>query len=187
MRIGRVGWTGMLLVCLFFCSTVSANDSDRLPGVQVKTDGSVAAPGVNVDANGGVSVPGAKAISGGSGAAGLLAKGSAEKEHVINDNDKTFNLSCNGENVVINGSENTITCQGESTELSINGSGNTVRFKGTCDTLIIIGADNHAKIERVGAISALGSGNRVTWTVASRGEKPDIVSTGSNNLITKKK
>ena len=167
MRTVRLGWMGILLVCLSLCSTVSANDLVSTSGVHVKTDGSVAAAGVNVDSAGNVSA-------------------SAEKEYVVNDNDKTLDLSCNGENVVINGSDNTINCKGKSTELSINGSGNTVRFKGTCDTLIIIGADNRARVESVGSISALGSGNRVTWTVASRGKKPDVVSTGQNNVIKKK-
>lgn len=187
MRTVRLGWMGMLLVCLSLCSTVSANDSVNAAGVHVKADGSAADAGVNVDANGNVSGPKVTVNASHRKTAGLLVKGSAEKEYIVNDDDKTLNVSCNGENVIINGSDNTVTCEGKSAELSINGSGNTVRFKGTCETLIIIGADNHAKVERVGAISALGSGNRVTWAAASRGAKPDIVSTGQNNVISKTK
>ena len=187
MRTVCLVWMGILLVCLSLCSTVSASDSVNAAGVHVKTDGAVAASGVNVDANGNVSGAKVTASAGHRKTAGLLATGSAEKEYVVNDDAKTLNVSCNGENVIINGSDNTVTCEGKSTELSINGSGNTVRFKGTCETLIIIGADNHAKVERVGAISALGSGNRVSWAAAFRGAKPDIVSTGQNNVISKTK
>lgn len=183
MRILRVGWIGMLLIGFSFFSTALADDSVTAPGVRIDADGSVVAPGVQVDSNVSVSAPGVKINVGGKEPSASVKEGRRGKIHVVSSSDQTIDLVCNGENVVVSGSDNTITCHGKSAKVSVNGSGNTIRFKGTCNTLILTGADNQADMERIGAIKAVGSGNRVTWVFASRGEKPKIVSTGQDNVI----
>jgi hypothetical protein len=186
MRIlHRVGWIGMFLVCFAFYSIALADDSVKVPGVQIGADGSVVAPGVKVTPDGSVSAPGVEVDSSGSSAASQSAKGSGGENHFINDDSQTLNLECNGKIVTVNGDNNTINCHGKSAELNVNGDGNTIHFKGTCGKLFMNGSENTAKIERIGSITARGDDNRITWVSASKGQKPSILSTGKNNVIDK--
>jgi hypothetical protein len=181
----RVGWIGMLLVCLAFYSIAPADDSVDVPGVQIGADGSVVAPGVKVTPDGSVSVPGVEVDPSGNSASSSSAKGPGGKNHFINDDSQTLNLECDGEIIAVNGNNNTINCHGESAELNVNGDGNTIHFKGTCEKLFMNGSQNSAKVERIGSITARGDDNRITWASASSGQKPSIVSTGKNNVIDK--
>jgi hypothetical protein len=183
----RVGWIGVLLVCFTFYSVALADDSFNAPGVQIKADGSVVAPGVKVTSDGSVSAPGVKVGSSGQGAASQSTNNPGGKNHFINKDSQTLDLKCDGEVIAVNGDNNTINCHGQSAALNVNGNGNTIHFEGTCESLIMNGSKNTAEMERIASITARGNDNRITWVIASGGQKPSVVSTGKNNLIKKAK
>lgn len=87
---------------------------------------------------------------------------------VITDSNKTQSIEAQGRDVAIEGSSNKITLTGECHALTINGNGNLV------------------KAEAVATVSTPGNQNKVTWTKAVDGEKPQITNVGSDNVVSKR-
>ena len=85
----------------------------------------------------------------------------------LTDNNKTQTIEADGRDVAIEGSHNIITLSGACHALTINGSNNVVTA------------------EALGTVSTPGNHNKVTWTKAVDGEKPQITDLGSDNSLGK--
>jgi DUF3060 family protein len=69
------------------------------------------------------------------------------------------------------------------TEVSISGSENEITLTGECKSVSVSGADNKVKVEAVGTITVVGSGNEVLWKKAVGGKKPKVSRTGVDNKV----
>ena len=93
----------------------------------------------------------------------------AAAELVVNENERHINYECSGKSVEVNGNENVIT------------------LSGRCDNLSVKGNDNIIKVGIVASISTAGNNNNVTWIRATRGKKPAITDSGTDNVIVQEK
>lgn len=78
----------------------------------------------------------------------------------------------------------TMACKGGA--VSVSGSNNTLTLTGSCTQISVNGSDNRVTAATVGRIVLVGSGNRVTWAKAIRGNKPPSTVTGSDNRVTRR-
>lgn len=76
--------------------------------------------------------------------------------------------ACNGEHVIVDGLNNNVTLTGRAGYLEVNGNGQTVF------------------VESVNQIEINGNNNKIYWEEEVGGSKPDVIETGSGNLIEKK-
>ena len=86
----------------------------------------------------------------------------------LTDNDKTQTIEADGKDVAIEGNHNKIT------------------LSGACHALTVSGSDNEVTAEAVGTVTTPGSRNKVTWTKAVDGEKPQITDLGGDNHLSKR-
>jgi len=89
------------------------------------------------------------------------------KEFVINHNELTKTIHCDGDEVIVNGNENELTIKGE------------------CSKLYVAGNENIIYVEAVAVIDTPGNENTVTWEKGIDGEKPSIRNLGTDNTIKK--
>ncbi len=71
------------------------------------------------------------------------------------------------------------------TEVDISGSENEITLTGECKSVSVSGASNKVKVEAVGTITVVGSGNEVLWKKGVGGKKPKVSRTGVNNKVAK--
>lgn len=89
------------------------------------------------------------------------------KKIVIDKNELTKTIHCDGDEVVVNGNENELTIKGE------------------CSRLYVPGNKNIINVEAVAEIDTPGNKNTVYWEKGIDDEKPSISNLGSKNKIVK--
>jgi hypothetical protein len=89
------------------------------------------------------------------------------KKIVINENELTKTIHCDGDEVVVKGNENNLTIKGE------------------CSKLYVPGNKNIIYVKAVAVIDTLGNKNTVTWEKGIDGKKPSISNLGTKNKIRK--
>ena len=89
------------------------------------------------------------------------------KKIVINDNELTKTIHCDGDEVIVNGNQNELTIKGE------------------CSRLYVPGNKNIINVEAVAEIDTPGHKNTVTWENGIDGKKPSISNLGTDNKIKK--
>jgi Protein of unknown function (DUF3060) len=82
--------------------------------------------------------------------------------------------------VTSSGEQRTIECGGQT--VSVSGSKNDLTLRGDCPRVDVAGVGNTVAIEGAGAIEVTGTGNRVTWQRALKGEAPRVSTTGLNSV-----
>ncbi len=91
------------------------------------------------------------------------------KKFVINDNELTKTINCQGDEVIVNGNENELTIKGE------------------CSRLYVPGNENIIYVEAVAEIDTPGNENTVYWETGIDDEEPSISNLGTDNKIKKRK
>jgi len=89
------------------------------------------------------------------------------KKIVIDKNELTKTIKCEGDEVIVNGNENELTIKGE------------------CSRLYVPGNKNIIEVEAVAEIDTPGNKNTVTWEKGIDGKKPSISNLGTKNTIKK--
>jgi len=89
------------------------------------------------------------------------------KKIVINKNELSKTIHCDGDEVVVNGNENELTIKGE------------------CSRLYVPGNKNIINVEAVAEIDTPGNKNTVYWENGIDGKKPSISNLGTDNKIKK--
>jgi hypothetical protein len=98
----------------------------------------------------------------------LSIQGLDAKKIVINDDELTKTIKCQGDEVIVYGNENELTIKGE------------------CSRLYVPGNENIIKVEAVAAIDTPGNENIVYWQKGMDGKKPSISNLGTDNKIKKR-
>jgi hypothetical protein len=93
------------------------------------------------------------------------AKGGAAV--VLNDNNLTAGVECQGNDVTINGNKNTL------------------RLRGECRRVYVKGNFNRVAVEAAVAIYASGNKNDITWSRGAGKKAPSISNPGGRNKITR--
>jgi hypothetical protein len=89
--------------------------------------------------------------------------------------------------LVVKESGETKTIDAKGQDLTVTGNRNKLTVTGECHALTISGDLNFVSVEAVASISMSGGGNEVAYQKAVDGEKPQITSTGKDNVAAKKK
>ena len=89
------------------------------------------------------------------------------KKIVIDKNEQTKTIHCEGDVVIVKGNQNELTIKGE------------------CSSLYVPGNKNIVYVEAVAKIDTLGNRNTVTWEKGIGGKKPSISNLGTDNKIKK--
>lgn len=89
------------------------------------------------------------------------------KKIVIDKNELTKTIHCDGDEVIVNGNENELTIKGE------------------CSRLYVPGNKNIIEVEAVAVIDTPGNKNTVTWEKGIDGKKPSIRNLGTKNKINR--
>ncbi len=87
------------------------------------------------------------------------------KKIVIDKNELTKTIHCDGDEVIVNGNENELTIKGE------------------CSRLYVPGNENIINVEAVAEIDTPGNKNTVYWEKGIDGKKPSISNLGTKNKI----
>ena len=87
--------------------------------------------------------------------------------------------------IALTDSNKTQTIEADGKDVAIEGSHNKITLSGACHALTINGSDNLVIAEAVATVSTPGNRNKVTWTKAVDGEKPQITDLGSDNSLSK--
>lgn len=95
----------------------------------------------------------------------LTVWGLDAKKIVIEENELTKTIHCDGDEVVVKGNENNLTIKGE------------------CSKLYVPGNKNIINVEAVAVIDTLGNKNTVTWEKGIDGKEPSISNLGTKNKI----
>jgi hypothetical protein len=89
--------------------------------------------------------------------------------------------------LVVKDNQETKTIDAQSQDLTVTGNRNKITVTGECHALTISGDFNFVSVAAVASISMSGNGNEVAYQKAVDGEKPQITSTGKDNVAAKKK
>lgn len=87
--------------------------------------------------------------------------------------------------IAITDSNKTQTIEADGKDVAIEGDHNKITLSGACHALTINGNDNEVAAEALATVSTPGNHNKVTWTKAVDGEKPQITDVGKNNSLGK--
>ncbi len=87
--------------------------------------------------------------------------------------------------IAITDSNKTQTIEAGGKDVAVEGNHNKITLSGACHALTINGSDNEVTAEALATISTPGNHNKVTWTKAVDGEKPQITDLGSDNKLGK--
>lgn len=88
--------------------------------------------------------------------------------------------------LVIKESHATQTIDAAGRDVTVNGSHDRLTITGECHALTVSGGDNVVTVAAVSSISLVGGDNRVTWSKAVGGEKPQITDQGKGNTVSNK-
>lgn len=88
--------------------------------------------------------------------------------------------------IAITDSNKTQTIEADGKDVAIEGNHNKITLSGACHALTVNGSDNLVTAEALGSVSTPGNRNKVTWTKAVDGEKPQITDVGSDNKLGKR-
>ena len=88
--------------------------------------------------------------------------------------------------IAITDSNKTQTIEADGKDVGIEGNHNKITLSGTCHALTISGSDNEVIAEALATVTTPGSHNKVRWTKAVDGEKPQITDLGSDNSLGKR-
>ena len=88
--------------------------------------------------------------------------------------------------IALTDSNVTQTIEAEGKDVAIEGDGNKVTLSGACHALTINGNHNVVTAEALATVSTPGNHNKVTWTKAVDGEKPQITDVGKDNSLGKR-
>ncbi len=83
-------------------------------------------------------------------------------------------------------SNKTQTIEADGKDVAIEGSHNKIILSGACHALTVSGSDNEVTAEALATVTTPGNHNKVTWTKAVDGEKPQITDLGSDNSLGKR-
>ena len=86
--------------------------------------------------------------------------------------------------LVIHESEDAQTFNAEDQDVTVNGSHNKVTITGTCHALTVSGDMNFVSVASVATISVSGGDNKVEWSQAVDGTRPQITDLGKDNKIS---
>ncbi|MBN2369416.1 MAG: DUF3060 domain-containing protein [Vicinamibacteria bacterium] len=104
-----------------------------------------------------------------SGAGGAAVTTVDKDTIVLNDNEATQTIKCQGNNVTVNGNE----C--------------TLRLKGECATVLVNGNENTIRIDLAAKIVVTGNENSVIWEQGADSKAPVISDLGNENSVNKAK
>jgi hypothetical protein len=90
------------------------------------------------------------------------------REIVINKNELTKTIYCEGDEVIVSGNQNELTIKGE------------------CSRVYVPGNENIINVEAVAKIDTPGNENTVTWEDGIDGRKPKIRNLGTDNTIKRR-
>ena len=88
--------------------------------------------------------------------------------------------------IAITDSNKTRTIEADGKDVAIEGDGNKITLSGACHALTINGNHNEVTAEALGTVSTPGNHNKVTWTKAVDGEKPQVTDVGKDNSLGKR-
>ena len=88
--------------------------------------------------------------------------------------------------IAITDSNKTQTIEADGKDVAIEGDHNKITLSGACHALTINGNDNEVTAEALATVSTPGNHNKVTWTKAVDGEKPQVTDVGKNNSLGKR-
>ena len=88
--------------------------------------------------------------------------------------------------IAITDSDKTQTIEADGKDVAIEGNHNKIVLSGACHALTISGSDNQVTAEALATVTTPGNRNKVTWTKAVDGEKPQITDLGSENSLGKR-
>jgi hypothetical protein len=89
--------------------------------------------------------------------------------------------------LIVKDNQETKTIDAQGQDLTVTGNRNKITVTGECHALTISGDFNFVNVAAVASISMSGNGNEVAYERAVDGEKPQITSTGKDNVAAKKK
>jgi Protein of unknown function (DUF3060) len=93
----------------------------------------------------------------------------------------------NSQEVMLDDNNQTMEEQGNGRDFSINGNTNRVRISGETNRLVVLGNNNEIRLDHVGKISLLGTGNHVTYVGGSAAVDPQVEKLGSGNRVEQTK
>lgn len=85
--------------------------------------------------------------------------------------------------VTISENNRTQTVDARGGTVNIVGNGNKITVTGECQELTVQGNNNEVSVEAVAVVSVPGNKNRVTWSRALNGDKPQVSNLGSGNEV----
>ena len=88
--------------------------------------------------------------------------------------------------IALTDSDKTQTIEADGKDVAIEGSHNQITLSGACHALTINGSHNVVTAEALGSVSTPGNDNKVTWTKAVDGEKPQVTDVGKDNSLSKR-
>ena len=88
--------------------------------------------------------------------------------------------------IALTDSNKTQTIEADGKDVAIEGNDNKITLSGACHALTINGSNNVVKAEALGSVSTPGNHNKVTWTKAVDGEKPQVTDVGKDNSLGKR-
>ena len=88
--------------------------------------------------------------------------------------------------IALTDSNKTQTIEADGKDVAIEGNDNKITLSGACHALTINGSNNLVIAEALGTVSTPGNHNKVTWTKAVDGEKPQITDLGKDNSLGKR-
>ncbi len=88
--------------------------------------------------------------------------------------------------IALTDSNKTQTIEAGGKDVAIEGDHNKITLSGACHALTINGNDNMVTAEALGTVSTPGNRNKVTWTKAVDGEKPQVTDLGKDNSLGKR-
>ena len=87
--------------------------------------------------------------------------------------------------IAVTDSNKTQTIEADGKDVAIEGDHNKITLSGVCHALTINGSNNEVTAEALATVSTPGNHNKVTWTKAVDGEKPQLTDLGSDNKLGK--
>ncbi len=88
--------------------------------------------------------------------------------------------------IALTESNKTQTIEADGKDVAIEGDHNKITLSGACHALTINGSNNVVTAAALGSVSTPGSHNKVTWTKAVDGEKPQVTDVGKDNSLGKR-
>lgn len=88
--------------------------------------------------------------------------------------------------IALTDNNKTQTIEADGKDVAIEGDGNKITLSGACHALTINGNGNEVTAEALGTVSTPGNHNKVTWTKAVDGEKPQVTDVGKDNSLSKR-